>query len=81
MKQENISIVKNCCFDKKIEEEILSQITEETTRDDLFHILRNYTECIGLCNNCGEELEFGDDGRNTSYGTCQECIQKGMDDE
>ena len=77
----NIEIVKNCCFDKKLEEEILSQVTNETSRDDLFHILRGHTECIGLCNECGNELEFGDDGRDTSYGTCNDCVEKRNEDD
>jgi len=73
--------IKLNCFEKNIEDILLSKITETTTKEEFLTMIREYIPEYSFCSECGNELESGDDGVYTTWGTCQECIEKGDNDD
>lgn len=71
--QTNTQIIKNLCFGIAIEEKLLSQISDEATKKELIHAIREHDECFASCCECGCDLESSDGDYLTSHGVCNEC--------
>ena len=65
--------VLNMAYDKQQEKKILDKIKGITDDETFIDVIRDFDECFASCNTCAIDLEDGDDGYMTSYGTCGTC--------
>lgn len=59
------------------EPEITTKLIEECAgcnEEEIVAAVRKYDDCFNGCSECGNDLEWGEDGYWTSHGTCDDCV-------
>ena len=76
----NLEEISLMCFDKIVEDKLLAKVDNNTSRDDMIKIVQEIDSSICSCSECGSVLEWGEDGYMTTWGTCDDCVEDGMEE-